>query len=89
MKKLILLFVLIGQLSLAQVNNYNFTLFNQTYTPLVGVKTVFQMGSQLNTDEISEELKLYITPFHLVILLVKKLLVVVTKLLQHRLVILK
>ena len=39
------------------VNNYNFTLFNQPYTPLVG-GTVFQSGTQLNIDASSSEITL-------------------------------
>lgn len=53
MKKLILLCVLIGQLAVGQVSNaYNFSITNGTYTPLIN-KTVFQSGSQLNTDDVS------------------------------------
>ena len=39
------------------VNNYNFTLFNQPYTPLVG-GTIFQSGTQLNTDAASSAITL-------------------------------
>ena len=49
MKKLILLCVLIGQLSVAQISNYKFNSFNGTYTPLSN-GTVWQSGAQLNSD---------------------------------------
>ena len=39
------------------VNNYNFTLFNQPYTPLVG-GTIFQSELQLNTDATSNAITL-------------------------------
>ena len=49
MKKLILIFVLIGQVAMAQVKDYSFSLLNGTYTPLVG-GTVFQLANQVNSD---------------------------------------
>ena len=39
------------------VNNYNFTLLNQPYIPLVG-GTVFQSGTQINTDVTSNAITL-------------------------------
>ena len=58
MKKFILIFVLIGQFAIGQVSSaYTFTLSNGTYSPLVN-KTVFQSGSQLNTDAVSGAISL-------------------------------
>lgn len=56
MKKLIIIgmLLLIAQITIGQTSSfYNFNLIpNGTYTPLVN-KTVFQSGSQLNTDDVS------------------------------------
>lgn len=35
------------------VKDYNFSLIQGSYVPLMGVKTVFQQGAQLNTDAVS------------------------------------
>lgn len=56
MKKLILLFVLIGQAVFGQVS-YNPSIVSGTYAPL-GSKTVFQTGDQLNTDAVSQAITL-------------------------------
>lgn len=59
MKKLILIFVLIGQFAIGQVSSaYTFThIPNGVYTPLVN-KTVFQLANQLNSDAVSGAISL-------------------------------
>lgn len=57
MKKLFLLFALIGQFATAQVKDYNYSLLKKTYLPLAG-GTIFQSGEALNTDTFSNEISL-------------------------------
>jgi len=41
-----------------KIKDYIFSLSQGIYTPLAGVKTVFQMGTQLNTDAVSTAITL-------------------------------
>lgn len=43
---------------MTKVKDYNFSLIQGSYVPLQGVKTVFQMGAQLNTDGYSSDVAL-------------------------------